>query len=384
MIDRKNRIYLDYQASTPVDPLVLEDMMPFFRDSFGNPHASEHIFGWESMKAIDNARRMVANAINADHEEVIFTSGATESNNLAILGVVKANMTQRKKILVSSIEHKCVLNAASSLIKDGYEIVQLPVNSEGILELNTLKNYLDENVLLVSVMAVNNEIGTIEPIHALSELIHAGGALFHTDAAQALPATQIDVAADNIDFLSLSSHKIYGPKGIGALFISRTVREHIQPIMYGGGQEDGLRSGTLPTPLCVGFGKAAELMKINYAQEAFHLRGLRDKLFESIKEAIPDVQINGPPLNKRHPGNLNLRFPSQDAKSLLQMLQPNIAASTGSACTSGIEEPSYVLREIGLTKEEAQSSIRFSVGRFTTERDIDQAVEVLRNKCLVF
>lgn len=384
MIGPKNRIYLDYQASAPVDPLVLDEMMPYFRSEFGNPHASEHIFGWESMKAIDIARKRVSDAINATPEEVLFTSGATESNNMAILGIAKANKTQRRKILLSSIEHKCVLNAALSLIDEGYEIIQLPVNSEGILETETLKQHLDENVLLVSVMTVNNEIGTIEPIPALSDLAHAEGALFHTDAAQALPATQIDVVADHIDFLSLSSHKIYGPKGIGALFINRAVRNRIQPIFYGGGQEDGLRSGTLPTPLCVGLGKATELMIDRHSKEMDFLKALRDKLFTGVKGMIPDVQLNGPSFIKRHPGNLNLRFPGQDAKSILQMLQPSIAASTGSACTSGIEEPSYVLREIGLSREEAQSSIRFSVGRFTTEQDIDQSIEILRNKCLVF
>lgn len=379
-ISQKKRVYLDYQASTPVDPLVMKEMLPYFDESFGNPHASEHSFGWEAMKAVEQARQSVAKAINADSEEIVFTSGATESNNLALLGVAKANKTNRRKILVSAIEHKCVLQSAKSLEDQGYQVILLPVDKEGIVHPEILREHLDEDVLIVSIMAVNNEIGTIEPITTLAELTHEVGALFHTDAAQALAAIVIDVNTNPIDLLSLSGHKIYGPKGIGALYINRLIKGRIQPILYGGGQEDGYRSGTLPTPLCVGFGKAAELMKEKYNEDFLRLQSLRNSLLKGIQGVFPNMQINGPSFEKRHPGNLNVHFPGMDAKSLIQMLQPSISVSTGSACTSGIEEPSYVLREIGLSYKAAQSSMRFSVGRFTNEEEIEQVIYMCAQK----
>ena len=371
-----NTIYLDHQATTPVDPNVAVKMRPYLSDLFGNPHSSEHVLGWQASKVVEAARMSVANLIGADSDEIVFTSGATESNNLGMLGSVLGSSGNRKKIFVSAVEHKCVLTIARVLDERfGFTVLSIPVDSQGLIDLEWLERELDEDVHLVSVMAVNNEIGTIQPVKQAGELARKVGAIFHCDAAQAPCAMDIDVFAMGIDMLSLSAHKFYGPKGIGAIYVKRDIQKQIEPIIYGGGQENGLRGGTLPVQLCVGMGAAAELLQASDAgEERSRLGNLRDDFVEKIFKHYPQIKMNGPAKHKRHPGNANLCFNGVHAQDLLAALQPRLAASSGSACTSGITEPSYVLKGVGLTTEEAESSIRFSFGRLTTKDDVDGSV----------
>lgn len=380
MRESPRRIYMDYQASTPIDPRVSKAMAPYFFDQPGNPHSADHTFGWEANAAIEKAAQQIASAINADPDEIIFTSGATEANNLAILGAAARAPENRRRILVSAVEHKCVLAAARiTAARFGFTIELIPVDHNGVVCLDVLEDRLDNNVLLVSVMAVNNEIGTIEPIAAVTAMCHDVGALVHTDAVQALAAGPLDTQHLDVEFLSLSAHKIYGPKGIGALYIRRDVQRQIEPLIYGGGQQNGIRAGTLPVPLCVGFGEAAALMTGKEASnEHVRLRRLRDQLIERICGLGNDIRLNGPTSDVRHPGNANLCFTGLYARDLLAALQPRIAASTASACVSGIPDVSHVLRAIGLSILEAEGSVRFSIGRFTTEADIDEAVAALQ------
>ncbi len=371
-------IYLDYQSTTPLDPSVFARMEPFFSREFGNPHSSEHAAGWAAAKAIDHAAISVAGLIGADPDEIIFCSGATEANNLAILGYARRNPL-RKRILLSSIEHKSVLEAARSLEHLGnYKVELIPVNEYGVIDLEWLANTIDEEVLLVSVMAVNNEIGTIQPIDKIGEIISSCEAVFHCDAAQAPCSMNIDVFDCKIDLLSLSGHKIYGPKGIGSLYIRRALQHKIEPIIYGGGQQNGLRAGTLPVPLCVGLGAAADLLSIEKGRrERNQISEMRDRFIAKVQKLYGCVEVNGPPASLRHSGNANLCFHGYNAQDILASSQPKLLASTGSACTSGITEPSDVLRAIGLSEKAAKSSIRFSLGRFTTDKEIDDAVELL-------
>jgi len=370
---------MDYQASTPIDPRVSEAMSPFFFCHPGNPHASDHSYGWEANAAVEKAAQRVADAISADADEIIFTSGATEANNLAILGLAARASLGRRRILVSAIEHKCVLAAAFATAKRfGCTMETVPVDSNGTLRLDVLKDRLKNDVLLVSVMAVNNEIGTIQPLAAVAALSHEVGALVHTDAVQALTTMNMDVRDLDVDMLSISSHKLYGPKGIGALYIRRNVQKCVEPIIYGGGQQNGLRSGTLPVPLCVGLGEATALVASEEAnEERLRIRSLRDNFIERLLLLSPNIRINGVSGDLRHLGNANLCFGGINAHNLLGALQPSIAASTGSACTSGMPEPSHVLRAIGLSIDDANSSIRFSIGRFTSNDDIDESITVI-------
>jgi cysteine desulfurase len=372
-------IYADYQASTPVDEAVLEAMAKYYQENAANPHARDHAMGWAADAAVSTARERLAACLGCDAAEVVFTSGATEANNLVILGAAARAPKVRKRILVSAVEHKCVLAAAAATARRfGCVVETLSVDAHGRLRMEKLERSLDESVLLVSVMAVNNEVGTIEPLAAIGSACARAGAIFHTDAAQALAAGPIDVEAIGASALSLSGHKIYGPKGIGALYLSRTLQPRIEPMIVGGGQQDGLRAGTLPVPLCVGLAVAAEQMGGPEAdQDRQRVASLRDR-FAELLLGVKGVALNGPPLAERHPGNCNLRFDGWDAKDLLNRLQPRLAASTGSACTSGTEEPSYVLRAIGLSHEQAAASIRFSFGRYSTLDDIEEAVTVLR------
>ena len=355
-------------------------MSPYFADSFGNPHSGDHAVGWRAAQAVDASAQRVATLIGADPDEIIFTSGATESNNLALLGLGRHEKTgKRRRILVSAIEHKCVLAASRALGEQcGYEIEMLPVDEIGCIDLATLEDTLAEDVLLVSIMAVNNEIGTIQDIGRIANLVHNYGAYFHCDAAQAPYAIDLSETGSLCDFVSLSGHKMYGPTGIGALFVRRDLQERLEPLIYGGGQQQGLRSGTVPLPLCVGMGAAANLLSSNAAvTEGDFIRSLRDRLVEGLKRLPWSITVNGPETRHRHPGNANMCFSGFTADTILGSLQPRLAASTGSACTSGIPEPSHVLRAIGLTDEEAERSIRFSIGRFTTEADVDEAVDVI-------
>lgn len=366
-------IYLDYQASTPADPRVVEAMLPYFTDSFGNPHSSNHILGWKSADSIESARYEVASLVGALPEEIVFTSGATEANNHAIFGVLAGNQTDRKTILISAIEHKCVKEAAYFFARQfGHRIMEVPVLESGLVDRAAFLSLLTDDIVLVSVMAVNNEIGTIQDVAWLAEHAKRVGAIFHCDAAQAPEAIDLDVVELGIDLLSLSAHKIYGPKGVGALYIESSLQNDFLPLVHGGGQQSGLRSGTLPTPLCVGFGVAASIIRKEGIQNRERLQELSFGLLENLRRANVIFSINGDAIN-RHPGNLNLEFPGIEAESLINMLQPSICASTGSACNSGIIQSSYVLQSIGLSEERASASIRFSVGRFSDEEQLVEA-----------
>lgn len=370
-------IYLDNQATTPVSVRVLETMMPYLTSQYGNPHSNDHWFGWQSKKAIELARKNVADFIHADADEIIFTSGATESNNIAILGSLNLLKSRgKKRIIISAFEHKCVLEAAHAAERQGFQITQLKPNADGFITPTVLLNAIDDNVGLVSIMMVNNEIGTIQPIEELSSITRSVGALFHTDAAQAGLFLEINVTKDYIDLLSLSSHKMYGPKGIGALFVRREIQEYMSSLVYGGGQENGLRSGTVPTMLCVGMGRACEIISNERTQNTEHLQRLSSTFWKLLLREHPTAIINGSS-DRRHPGNLNIAFPNMDAHSLLQALQPNVAASSGSACSTGSPEPSHVLRSIGLPENLAESSIRFSFGLHNTEEEMARAVDYI-------
>lgn len=369
-------IYLDYQASTPLDPRVAGAMAPFWSECCGNAHSGEHSFGWAADEAVEGARARVAGLVGADADEIVFTSGATEANNLALLGMARAAAPGRRKVVVSAIEHKSVLAAARALKEEGFELTIVPVGSGGVVDFGALASAVDSRTAVVSVMAVNNEVGTIQPLRQIAETCHAAGTSFHVDAAQALAFLPIDVIRSGIDLMSLSAHKCYGPKGVGAIYVRRDLSPRPQPLMFGGGQEGGLRPGTLPVPLCVGFGEACAILEMERAKDALHAAALRDHFLRELRRRLPDVKVNGT-MDGRHPGNLNLHFPSVEAGLLLNALQPNVAASSGSACTSGFQEASHVLRAMGLTTSEAASSVRFGIGRFTTEAGINRAVELV-------
>ena len=368
-------IYADYQATTPVDPRVIEKMAPYWGESFGNPHSNDHIIGWRANEAVVDAATSVANLIGATPNEIIFTSGATEANNLALLGLARRAPAHRRRILVSAIEHKCVLAAARALSeRHGIEVETIPVDGEGLIDLDTLKKRLDPRVLLVCAMAVNNEVGTIQDIANIAALVQPHGTLLHCDAAQAPCAMGVNHLASYADLISLSGHKIYGPQGIGALYIRQGLQDQVEPLFYGGGQQEGLRSGTVPMPLCVGLGAAAEFVSESKAfEERRRIAQLRDAFVSYLQDGDTLIAVNGALGNHRHPGNANIRFDGYDARDILGSLQPQLAASTGAACASGIPEPSHVLRAMGLTDEQSNASIRFSFGRYTTDDDIEAA-----------
>ena len=366
-------IYLDYQATTPMDPRVLEAMMPYFTVKFGNPHSRSHAYGWEAEEAVEKARAQIARLIGGDEKEVIFTSGATESNNLAIKGVAHFYKDRKNHIVTLVTEHKCVLDTCRHLEQEGFEITYLPVQQNGLVDLEQLRAAITDNTVLVSVMAVNNEIGVIQPLKEIGALCREKGAFFHTDAAQAVGKIPLDVEAMNIDLMSISGHKIYGPKGIGALYVRRRPRVRLVALIDGGGQERGFRSGTLPTPLCVGLGEACEIAMKEMGTEAEQLRKLRDRFLNGVKAKLPDIYVNGD-LEQRIPGNLNISFAYVEGESLIMGIK-SLSVSSGSACTSASLEPSYVLRALGVEEELAHTSLRIGFGRFTTEQEVDTAVE---------
>lgn len=369
-------IYLDYQASTPLDPRVAEAMAPYWTEYCGNAHSGEHAFGWAADKAVEDARARVADLVGADPDEIVFTSGATEANNLALLGMARAAAPERRRVVVSAIEHKSVLAAARALTEEGFELTVVPVGPDGVVDFGAVASAVDCNTAVVSVMAVNNEVGTVQPLREIAEACHAVGAPFHVDAAQAMAFLPIDVAETGMDLMSLSAHKCYGPKGVGAVYVRRGLSPRPRPLAFGGGQESGLRPGTLPVPLCAGFGEACSILQREQAKDALHAVALRDCFFRELRARLPDVSVNGTMVG-RHPGNLNLHFPGVEASLLLNALQPHVAASSGSACTSGFQEPSHVLRAMGLTPSEAASSVRFGMGRFATEADAMRAAELV-------
>ena len=367
-------IYLDYQATTPVDPRVMDAMLPYFTEKFGNPHSRSHAYGWEAEEAVETARAQVAGLVGADAREIVFTSGATESNNLAIKGVAHFYGDRRKHIVTVQTEHKCVLDSCRHLEQEGFEVTYLPVQPNGLIRLEDLEAAVGEETMLVSVMAVNNEIGVIQPIAEIGAFCRARKIFFHTDAAQAAGKIPLDVNEMNIDLMSISGHKLYGPKGVGALYVRRKPRVRLHAIINGGGQERGMRSGTLPGALCVGFGAACEIAQSDMAADNERLRRLRDRLLDGLSD-IPDIYVNGD-LERRFPGNLNISFAYIEGESMLMALK-DLAVSSGSACTSASLEPSYVLRALGVDEELAHTSIRIGIGRFTTESEIDYAVRTI-------
>lgn len=381
--DRANAppIYLDNQSTTRLDPRVLEAMLPYFTEHFGNPHSTSHIYGRIAAEAVERARAEVAALINADPREIVFTSGATEANNLAIKGPARfarahpRGAQARDHIVTLTTEHKCVLESCAQLEREGFAVTYLPVEPNGLLALDKLAAALTDRTLLVSVLAAHNEIGVIQPLAEIGALCHSEGVLFHTDAAQAVGKIPLDVEAMHIDLMSISGHKIYGPKGIGALYVRRRPRVRLLPLIDGGGQERGLRSGTLPTPLCVGLGHAGAIAAAEMTQEAARLRGLRDRLYQGLMRRVPGLGLNGD-AERRLAGNLNLTFPGIEAPALIEAC-PTIAISTGSACTSAEVEPSYVLRALGLPDALANSAIRIGLGRFNTAAEVDFAVDAL-------
>ena len=368
-------VYLDNQATTATDPRVVEAMLPFFTERFGNPHSTHHAFGWDAEEAVEKARGQLAGLIGATPREVIFTSGATESNNLAIKGAARFHREKRPHLVTLATEHKCVLESARHMEREGHRIDILPVGGDGLLDLDLLAETVTEETAVVSVMAVNNEIGVIQPLAEIAEICHAKGAYFHCDAAQAVGKIALDVAALGIDLLSVSGHKFYGPKGIGALYVRRRPRVRLEAMIDGGGQERGLRSGTLPTPLCVGLGQAAEIAAAEMAEEEVRISALKTRLLEGITSRLQGVTLNGH-ATRRIAGNLNLAFEGVDAEALIKALT-RLAVSSGSACTSTAVEPSYVLQALGLPEGRARSSIRLGIGRFNSEAEIDRAVEDL-------
>jgi cysteine desulfurase len=368
-------IYLDYQATTPLDPRVLEAMMPYFTYKFGNAHSRSHAYGWEAEEAVEKARAQVARLIGADEKEIIYTSGATESNNLAIKGVAEFYKDRRNHIVTTVTEHKCVLDTCRHLEQQGFAVTYLPVRKNGLVDLETLRAAVTDKTVVVSVMAVNNEIGVIQPLAEIGKICREKGAFFHTDAAQAAGKIPLDVNAMNIDLMSISGHKIYGPKGIGALYVRRRPRVRLVALINGGGQERGFRSGTLPTPLCVGLGEAAEICMKEMDAEARRLTKLRDRMLKGLQARLPEIYVNGD-LDQRIPGNLNISFAYVEGESLMMGIK-GLSVSSGSACTSASLEPSYVLRALGVDEELAHTSLRIGLGRFTTEQEVDTAVDEL-------
>lgn len=371
----KQPVYLDYQATGPLDKRVLDSMMPYLTGKFGNPHSSTHSFGWEADAALDVAREKVGSLIAASANEITFLSGATEANNLVIKGVMDVWGKQKPHLVTAATEHKCVLEAALYCKRLGYELSVLAVDQDGLIDLNQLSDVVTEQTALVSIMAVNNEIGVIQPIKEIGEIANSKGALFHTDAAQAFGKIPLDVNLQKIDFMSISGHKVYGPKGVGALY-KRAVRQTaLTPQMSGGGQEQGLRSGTQAPALAVGLGVAAEVAGAEMAQEASRLSKMMVRFLAKLNAGLPGIILNGHP-DKRWVGNVNLSFPGVDGDLLISSIR-NLAVSSGAACASAVTGPSYVLEAIGLNTQDAKSSLRIGIGRFTTDEEIDFAAEEL-------
>ncbi|KAK0719582.1 pyridoxal phosphate-dependent transferase [Lasiosphaeris hirsuta] len=379
MDEGQRPIYLDMQATTPLDPRVLDAMMPFYTGFYGNPHSRTHAYGWESEKAVEEARTHIATLIGADPKEIIFTSGATESNNMSIKGVARffGRSGKKKHIITSQTEHKCVLDSCRHLQDEGFEVTYLPVISSGLIDLEKLKAAIRPETAIVSIMAVNNEIGVIQPMEEIGKLCRENKVFFHTDAAQAVGKIPIDVNAMNIDLMSISSHKIYGPKGIGACYVRRRPRVRLDPIISGGGQERGLRSGTLAPSLVVGFGEACRIAKEELPYDSKRIKFLSDRLLNGLL-SMEHTSQNGDP-EHFYPGCVNVSFAYVEGESLLMALK-DIALSSGSACTSASLEPSYVLRALGSSDESAHSSIRFGIGRFTTEQEIDYVLKAVKER----
>ena len=368
-------IYFDYQATTPVDPRVLKKMMPYFGEIYGNPHSRNHSFGWEAEEGVEIAREHVAKLINANPKEIIFTSGATESNNLALKGVSEFYKEKKNHIITCVTEHKCVLESCRHLAGKGFEITYLPVQSNGLINLDELKKVISDKTLIISIMGVHNEIGVIQPLEEIGKICRSKGIFFHTDCAQAIGKIPLDVDKMNIDLMSISGHKIYAPKGVGALYIRRKPRVRISSMISGGGQERGMRSGTLSPALCVGLGEACKIYSNEMEKENKMLIKFKNMMLEGIRKSCPDVYLNGSEQD-RVPGNLNLSFAYVEGESLMMGIK-DLAVSSGSACTSASLEPSYVLKALGVEEELAHTSLRIGFGRFTTENEVKYATDVI-------
>jgi cysteine desulfurase len=370
-------IYMDYSATTPIDPRVVDKMIPYLREQFGNPASRSHSYGWDAERAVEEARENVAALVNADPREIIWTSGATESDNLAIKGAAHFYKSKGKHIITVKTEHKAVLDTCRELEREGFEVTYLDVKDDGLIDLEKFKAALRPDTILVSVMSVNNEIGVIQDIEAIGEITREKGIIFHVDAAQATGKIAIDLQKLKVDLMSFSAHKTYGPKGIGALYVRRKPRIRIEAQMHGGGHERGMRSGTLATHQIVGMGEAFRIAREEMATENERIRMLRDRLLRGLSE-MEEVYVNGD-MEKRVPHNLNISFNFVEGESLIMAVK-DVAVSSGSACTSASLEPSYVLRALGRNDELAHSSIRFTVGRFTTEQDVDYVINLLKTK----
>ena len=371
--NQNSPLYLDYQATTPTDPRVVEAMAPYWTEKFGNPHSRNHHFGWEAEAAVAKARDQVASLIGTNAKEIIFTSGATESNNLALKGVGRFYKEKKNHIITCLTEHKCILDTCRHMEQDGFEVTYLPVRKNGLIDLRDLQAAFTENTLLVSIMGVNNEIGVIQPLKEIGALCRQRKVFFHTDCAQAIGKIPLDVEDMNIDLMSISGHKTYGPMGIGALYVRRRPRVRLVAMINGGGQERGMRSGTLPSPLCVGLGAACAIAEKEMGAESERLRLLRDRFYEAITARLPEVYLNGD-FEHRIPGNLNLSFAFVEGEGLMMGVK-ELAVSSGSACTSASLEPSYGLKAIGVDVDLAHTSLRIGFGRFTSQEDIDFAVD---------
>jgi cysteine desulfurase len=368
-------VYLDFHATTPVDPRVLESMLPYFSDQFGNAASKQHAYGWEAQKAVDRARAAIASAIGASPAEIVFTSGASESNNLAIKGIAHARRGRGDHIITAASEHKSVLDSCKCLEKDGYRVTALGVDAEGFVDLDQLRAAITDRTILISIMAANNEIGVLQPLRDIAAIAQQRDVVFHTDAAQAAGKVPIDVRSTAVDLLSLTAHKCYGPKGAGALYVRRRKpRLELQCQIDGGGHENGLRSGTLNVPGIVGLGRALELCCEEMPAESARLSAMRDRLFDGLKRNLDGVRLNGPSSSRRLPHNLHVSFDDIEGEALLMALG-DLAVSTGSACSSGSQAPSHVLQAIGAIGDRAGASIRFGLGRPTTDHDIDFAID---------
>jgi cysteine desulfurase len=371
-------IYLDYQSTTPIDPRVIDKMVEVMKNDYGNPHSRSHSYGWKAEEIVEIARGQVAKLINANEKEIFFTSGATESNNIAIKGVAKFYENSGKKhIITLATEHKCVINSCRDLEQEGFKITFLEVQKNGLVDLKLLEDSITDETSLVSIMAVNNEIGVIQPLEEIGKICRKKQIYFHTDCAQAFGKIPLDVEKFNIDLMSISGHKIYGPKGIGAIYIRRKPRVRIKSIFSGGGQERGIRSGTVPTQLVAGLGLASEIANNEMAIDTAHIKKLSDKFFDAIT-SLTHVYLNGD-RHQRYCGNLNFSFAGIEGESMIMAIK-DLAVSSGSACTSSSLEPSYVLHALGVDDELAHTSIRFGFGRFTTEEEIDYAINLIRSK----
>ena len=367
-------IYLDNHSTTPCDPRVVEVMLPYFTEKFGNAASRNHSFGWEAEEGVEHARKQIAQLIHADPKEIIFTSGATESDNLALKGVVEMYREKGDHIITSSTEHRAVIDTAKYLEKKGVSVTFLPVDKTGMVSPDDVRNAITDKTILISIMLANNEIGTINPVREIGKVAKEKGIIFHCDATQGVGKIPVNVQEMGIDLMSFTSHKIYGPKGIGALYVRRKApRVRLEPMIHGGGHERGMRSGTLAVPLIVGFGKACELCEQEMPTESIRMAKMRDRLQEGIMRAMEEVYLNGHP-TERLPGNLNISFAYVEGEALLMGVK-EIALSSGSACTSATLEPSYVLRALGVGSDLAHSSIRFGLGRFTTDEEIEYTID---------